>query len=292
MITSKEFLDFICVAAPRSGTTWLSEALSEHPQIWIPSIKELNFFNDIFLNHLEFKYPLGIDFYRKQFENAPPNAILGELTPTYYVDPKAAFRIHKHFPNVRILVLLRNPAEMVFSTYLKTREYEITEKTFELAIQKRPELIGLGFYHSLLTPYFDLFPKEQIYVGIYELFFPSLVEQCSAMYRFLGVDDTFRPSVLKRRINPRRAIRWQFVVQLQHYLRFLLNVSAVYPFKRLLSRNNFLDRISEKIKELNLKEGSTPKLDSKMKDRLMKVYDSDIARLEKLLDINLNIWRE
>jgi hypothetical protein len=53
-----------------------------------------------------------------------------------------------------------------------------------------------------------------------------------------------------------------------------------------------LDRISEKIKELNLKEGSTPKLDSKTKDRLMKVYDSDIARLEKLLDINLNIWRE
>jgi len=120
MLTSEKFLDFVCVAAPRSGTTWLSEALNEHPQIWIPFVKELNFFNDKFLTHLQVKYPNGVDFYRKQFEEAPSYAILGELTPTYYVDPNAAFRIHKYFPNVHILILLRNPAEVVFSTYLKT----------------------------------------------------------------------------------------------------------------------------------------------------------------------------
>jgi len=166
MLTSEKFLDFVCVAAPRSGTTWLSEALNEHPQIWIPFVKELNFFNDKFLTHLQVKYPNGVDFYRKQFEEAPSYAILGELTPTYYVDPNAAFRIHKYFPNVHILILLRNPAEVVFSTYLKTLEYGIIEKNFELALKKHPEFLQLGFYHRLLTPYFDLFPRHQIYDSV------------------------------------------------------------------------------------------------------------------------------
>ena len=76
MLGSDEFIDFICVAAPRSGTTWLAKALSEHPLIWIPPAKELNFFNTTFLDHREFNYSRGMEFYKKQFQKADRKSVV------------------------------------------------------------------------------------------------------------------------------------------------------------------------------------------------------------------------
>lgn len=290
MISEQEFLDFVCVGAPRSGTTWLAQALNEHPQIYVPPIKELNFFNDISVNHLEFKYLRGIDYYRKQFDNAPPDALLGELTPTYYADPGVAERIVKHFPNVRILIMLRNPADVIFSTYLKRREYGKIDSTFEVALKNSPDLVILGNYHRLLLPYFQIFPREHIYVGIYETFFSDLPEECSSIYRFLGVDHSFQPSILYRKINPRREIRWQFIVKLRHLFRILINKKALLPIKKLLTQNDFLDSLSEKIIDMNLKEGTLPQLTPEIREMLMESYRPEIERLEALLCKDLGIW--
>jgi hypothetical protein len=290
MLSSDEFLDFVCIGAPRSGTTWLSEALAEHPQIWVPAAKELNFFNGVSENHLEFKYLRGIDYYRKQFEKAPPTAILGELTPTYYADRESASRIYKHFPNVRILIMLRNPAEVVFSTFLKRREYGKSDKTFEAAIARSPELLSLGFYHRLLKPYFELFPRENIHVAVYEHFFRDPLEGCSAIYAFLGVDDSFTPSVLDRRVNQRREVRFEMVVSARHHLRRLINTRTLLPLKKLLTRSTFFDDLSEKIIGWNLKNGPSPQLLPETRAWLMTQYDSDIRDLHALLDVDLGVW--
>jgi hypothetical protein len=188
--------------------------------------------------------------------------------------------------------MLRNPAEVVFSTYLKRQEYGRIENTFDSAIQGSTDLVDLGFYHRLLSPYFELFPREHIHVGIYEAFFSDPAENCAALYRFLGVDDSFRASVLDRRVNPRREVRSQLVVSIRHYLRGLLNSRPLLPIKRLLTRNDFLDRLSERTIELNLKEGSPPKLLPETKDWLMAHYDSDMTRLQELLEMDLGIWRK
>lgn len=291
MFDSDEFIDFIVVAAPRSGTTWLAEALGEHPQIWIPPAKELNFFNDIFLDHREFNYSRGIDFYKKQFQKAPSNLLLGELTPTYYADPGAVQRIHQHFQKVKIIAILRNPAEVVFSTYLKTLEYGITKNTFELAIKKNSDYIKLGYYHRLLKPYFDLFPNNHIRIIIYEEFFSDLEQQYKDLCRFLDVDDNFLPTVFHQRINPRRIVRWKFLVKFRHYLRLIINYPHLLPLKRLITRGGFLNDLSELIIKLNLKEGSTPKLDPTTKKKLLDIYESDIVKLENMLNINLDVWK-
>jgi hypothetical protein len=39
------FPDFLGIGAQRAGTTWLSENLRQHPQIWMPPKKELHYFN-------------------------------------------------------------------------------------------------------------------------------------------------------------------------------------------------------------------------------------------------------
>ena len=286
-----EFLDFICVAAPRSGTTWIAEALSQHPQIWIPGVKELNFFNEKFLSHIEFKYPYGLTYYRKQFASAPAEAIIGELTPTYYVDPQAATRIYKHFPAVKILIFLRNPADVIFSTYLKLQEYGLFEKSLEEAISNMHELLSLGYYYKFLKYYVELFPQENIYISIYEDFFKNPTEGCESLFNFLSVDPSFRPSILTKRINPRREVRWKSIVLFRHYLRLFINLKPLLPLKKIISCTGHLDRLSEKIIELNLKDGEKKSLNTELRKRIMEKFDSDILQLENLFRLNLDVWR-
>jgi hypothetical protein len=290
---SDPFLDFVGVAAPRSGTTWIAAALREHPEIWMPAAKELNFFNEPSLNHLEFKYPRGLDYYREQFSGAPRDDLVsGEFSPTYYVDPNTASRIAKHFPDARILVYLRNPVDVVYSTYLKTLEYGLGEKSFELALERTPSLVELGHYYQGLRPYFELFPREQIFAQIFETLFESPGAACKSVYRFLGVDPSFRPRVLHRKVNPRGTVRSRGLVAVQHHARHLMNRPTLLPLKRMLNRNGALDRMREGLIRLNRKKADLPELDPDMRQRLEERYSADIDKLEGLLGQSLDVWRK
>jgi hypothetical protein len=291
LLSADQFLDFVCVAAPRAGTTWLFEALREHPAVYVPPAKELNFFNEPFLSHLEFKYARGIAYYRRQFESAPPDAILGELTPTYYVDPGAADRIYRHFPGVKIICLLRHPVEVVFSTYLKALAYLPLAPTFRAALETNPELIELGYYHKYLSRYCERFPKTRIYVRTYEAFFADAVQECAALYRFLGVDDTFRPTVLGRRINTRKEVRWPAAVRFRHGLQTALNHRATLPIKRWLTRSNALAALDKRLAESNLRQAALPTPDDETRRWLLETFEEDIGQLENLFGIELDVWR-
>lgn len=291
MATKNNFLEFVLVAAPRSGTTWLASALAEHPQIWIPPNKEVNFFNEPFLSHWEFKYERGIEYYKCIFEDAPPDTLRGELTPTYYADLKSAQRIHQHFPKTKILILLRNPAEVVHSTYLKSREYYPTADDLESEIKNRPELLKLGYYYRHLKPFFDHFPSDRIYVGIYEQFFPDLAESISTVYQFLDVDHEFRPSALDKRINPRRSVRWPILVKMRHAVRRQVNKPLLLPIKRLLTRAVSVDLLDKKLTELNLENGYLPELDPDTRSWLMDLFAEDLGKFEELVNLDLSVWR-
>lgn len=39
------FPDFLCIGAQKAGTTWLDRNLRAHPQVWLPPIKELHYFD-------------------------------------------------------------------------------------------------------------------------------------------------------------------------------------------------------------------------------------------------------
>lgn len=44
---------FMCIGAQKSGTTWLHRQLRNHPQIWLPPVKELHYFDTIQFNNFE-----------------------------------------------------------------------------------------------------------------------------------------------------------------------------------------------------------------------------------------------
>jgi hypothetical protein len=104
--------DFIVVGAQRSGTTSLFHYISQHPDI-IPSLtKEIHFF--------DMYYKRGLLWYRMHFPPAhdmPQSSITGESTPYYLFHPQVPHRMRKHLPNVKIIMILRNPTERAISHY-------------------------------------------------------------------------------------------------------------------------------------------------------------------------------
>jgi hypothetical protein len=194
-------VDFVYIGAPRCGSTWLSAILTDHPQIYIPPSKEIHYFNDRMPYRFEYRYPMGIDYYKSFFSGARDDQLRGDISPFYYADPNAAWRIKEKAPEVKILCFLREPVAMLHSLYLLLRQREHRAESFERELDRSPQLIDLGRYDRALQPFFDLFPSEQIRVCFYEELFADVAQTAAGIYRFLGVDPAFTPPSLKVRFN-------------------------------------------------------------------------------------------
>lgn len=282
-------VDFIYIGAPRAGSTWLAAALSEHPQIWIPPTKEIHFFNDRHVISFEHKYSKGIEYYKNIFADAPSYAKLGELSPLYYFDPNTAYRIHKYFPDTKIIAFLRNPVDIVFSYYLLLQRIGKREKTLEQELKKTPLLVDLGFYHKHLMSFFDWFPQDQIYIQIYETFFKNETTGIRKLYRFLGVDDGFEPSVIGKKLNETSKPGSAISVMFNGFATNILNHTSFSGFKKLLYYLKFDRWYFRKV--IN---GSQPdniqNINSDLGHNLLSLYKYDIRRLEKMLNISLAFW--
>lgn len=99
--------DFIHVGPPRTGTTWLHEALAGY--VALPAQKETLFF--------EYRYDLGLKWYTDFFKDAPPDLLRGEIAPSYFANAIARERIRRHIPNCKIICTLRDPASRLYSQY-------------------------------------------------------------------------------------------------------------------------------------------------------------------------------
>lgn len=293
MLEQKDFLDFVYVGAPRSGSTWLAAGLTEHPELWVPHQKEIHFFNDRLVYAFEHKYWRGLDFYRSYFKHAPASAKLGELSPFYYYDANAAYRIYKHFPQVRILVLLRNPVDLIYSLYLLLRRRERRSKTFEEEIKRNSYLLDLGFYHRLLTPYFDWFPSENIFVGIFEEFFADESESLKSVYSFLEVDETFKPSILGLRVNQATEKQPGVTSHVRGRIMEVMNNEYVLPVKHIIDKFR-VNRIKQHVQAASAKNKEHGRRifgpSEALRRELQEMYQPDISRLEKLLKRNLDCW--
>jgi len=288
-----EFLDFVYIGAPRAGSTWLAATLMEHQEVWVPYSKEIHFFSERMPYTFEHRYSKGIDYYRDYFKEAPKNTKLGELSPFYYYDLNAAHRIYKHFPNVRIIAMLRNPLDVLYSLYLLLRNRERRENTFEKEIAKHPDLIDLGFYHRHLTPYFDWFPKENIFVGIYEDFFKDENQGCRELFKFLGIDEELKSQVLGKRVNASVSDRPLIAPYVRGTVLSMLNTKPFTPIKKFLLNFKMSKKTIYKTVAKNNKKPSPGSLIApSMRGMLMEQYAPDIRRLEGLLEMNLDIWRE
>ena len=102
------FPDFLGIGAQKAGTTWLYENLRRHPQMYLPNTKEIHYFDWYFYK--------SIHWYCKHFMAVEKNKLKGEITPCYSTLSENKIKlIHKINPQLKIILILRNPIERAWS---------------------------------------------------------------------------------------------------------------------------------------------------------------------------------
>jgi len=192
--------DFIIGGAPRSGTTWLYELLDRHPDVYMakPVKPEPKFF---LVDHL---YEKGLQFYSDTwFAQAAEWQLAGEKSTDYLESGAAAERIARDLPFVKLVFILRDPADRAYSNYLWTRMNGIETEDFETALRLEAErertlpekwkfarpfsYFSRGLYADLLAEYFARFRREQMLILRFEDIDQRPAVLADRLHRFLGV---------------------------------------------------------------------------------------------------------
>jgi hypothetical protein len=208
--------DFLIIGASKSGTTSLWNYIVQHPNVSLnyKGKKEIQFFDQKInknfpqgskksLRWYKAHFPTKDDIYKKKKELNSREVLVGEATPGYLFHPLSPPQIKYLMPNVKLIVLLRNPIKRAFSHYQHEFRAHRESLTFEEAIKAEASRIAGSFekilsqknffcpeyhYHSYLErgKYYDqlvrwykYFPKDRFLVIKSE----ELFEHPEAIYK-------------------------------------------------------------------------------------------------------------
>lgn len=202
---------FLVVGTQKGGTTELYEQLIQHPQVKPAFVKEVHYFDA--------NFDKGLDWYRAFFPQQheghaarPCESITGEASPCYMFHPGVARRAQRSIPQVKIIMLLRNPANRAYSHY--HHEVRLGHETlpFEAAIAQEPDrlrgekdkmladdhyyserymhfsYLTRGIYVDQVRTWFEHFPASQLLVLQSEDFFADMAGVMRQVDEFLGID--------------------------------------------------------------------------------------------------------
>jgi Sulfotransferase domain len=204
--------DFFIVGHPKCGTTALYHMLKQHPQIFMPELKEPWFFaSDMrprFQPPRAGAPPKTIEDYLTLFATAEPGQRVGEASSSYLLSRTAAAEIAATQPDARIIAILREPAQFLRSLHGQLLLTHVeSKKSFAKAISlegarregrkiprrsHRPQLLMYSEhvrYVEQLRRYHSVFPPDRVLVLIYEDFRADNEATVRNVWRFLGVQE-------------------------------------------------------------------------------------------------------
>jgi hypothetical protein len=200
---------YLIIGAQKAGTTSLGRYLDEHPQVMPSWKKEINYFNREFLrgdDWYRLNFPLRLRVLAREARVGPP-VICGEATPDYLFHPDVAERVRALLPDVRIIVLLREPVSRAYSQYCfdqlpatgpfpaeikaerSVSPSEYTTALFRLPqhVYRRTGLLARGRYAEQLERWLGCFSPKQILVVSSKRLSEATAETYGAVCTFLGL---------------------------------------------------------------------------------------------------------
>ena len=279
-------IDFIGIGAPKCGTTWLSAQLEAHPQIGFAPDKEVYYFADTIARRITGQelhcFDRGVAWYHQQFPAvAREIKCRGEFCPSYLYSEEAAIRIAAYRPDIKLLVCLRPPVEMIYSWYWYGRSAVVTSlpKSFE-EMMENPFLRDLGCFARHLRPYLDRFAAKNILVVQFDAIRRDPDRVRRSVYEFLNVAADFKPQ-LEAGKNPARAAR--FPVLQSGAQRLYAAISGIPGVDRLLKSPAIAKMLQDAYHLLNTKARKYEPLAAEERRKWEAFYAADQEELSGLL---------
>lgn len=292
--------NFLVVGAAKSGTTSLYHLLGQHPEIYMSPEKEPEYFS--FQNEpVNFigpgNRPLNAGIitdnaeYLALFEGVTGETTIGECSTSYLFLPQAAVNIHTALPHCRIIIILRQPAERTYSHYLDHVMSLNEALSFEEALAAEPErraqnwrwgyqYSGHSRYYQQVKRYYDRFGERNVLVCLFERLQTEPRNLMADIYRFLGVDDAFRPNVgvVHNPSGQPRRMRFQ---------KFLMESNPVKTGLKRLVPPPLREYLRRWLLKTNLQRTA---LDPQTRHRLVELFREDVLALQGLIGQDLSGW--
>lgn len=296
--------NFIIAGGVATGTSFLSSALSHHPDIYLPRVQrpEPNFF------HYSWKFNQGVDWYQKTwFHQVGTQRAVGERSSLLLTSDVAAKRIKETLPEVKLVFCLRNPIERAWGNYRFTVLEGLESLSFDEAIRCEPDrmrratdkwaevqphaYLTRSRYSTHLEEFLMLFGKQRVLTLKSEDLGREPQGTITRVCQFLGVDSNLKlplppnyssPSILDRAMQMK--LRQHFGDRFPELIECIRREENVSDLIVAANDAENVDRL-----RMNLRSGKDP-LPEETRNTLRQIFADEITRVKRLVDFPVNDW--
>ena len=295
--------NFFIVGAPKCGTTALYAYLREHPNIYMPEVKEPHYFAKDLGTYPRIK---TLQEYTDLFAaRTDRHQRVGEASVYYLRSTVAIANIREFNPQARIIAMFRNPVEMIHAMHSQlVYVAEENEPDFEAAWRKQerrsrgldlpPRSRGafllqyhdVGRFGTQTERLLSIFPREQVHLILYDDFAASPQRVYDGVIEFLGIPHDNRREFPRINDNKRSRLAWlgSFATKPPPALR-----AAVRRLKQAVGAEG-ITTVKRKIVDLNTVKEVRQPLSPAFRAELVAAFRDEMALLSRLMGRDLSHW--
>lgn len=278
--------NFYVVGGQKCGTTSLWAYLKQHPEVFLPDVKEPHFFADVKRSRpsRSSRFPNDLESYQALYRPGRGSQAIGDASPSYLSDENAPHLIHEVAPDARIIILLRDPVDRAFSHYLMPvmqiaeplsfleavkQDYARLEKGWGISKM----YVDLGLYYKPVRRYIETFGRDRVLVILLDDLQKKTRQVLEEVARHIGVDpEGIRGTKVSEAHNPYKEVRFQ---RPYRFATSLLDIDKRQrlpgPLRKWLSSSPLFYK------------GGKPARSHEASKFLQEIYEPDIRQLEELL---------
>lgn len=297
--------NFFIIGGHRSGTTSMYHYLKQHPDIFMSEKKEPSYFSD-------FRVPLyNLKSYLALFDKVDKEKIVGEASVSYILSEDSAIKIKEFAPNAKILIMLRNPIERVYSNYklyyssfmedidnfegvLKAEKERKNGKMYPKNMKGDVLFTGDAYIKNLfymeramcakqINKYLELFGRKNVLIIFQEDLHINQENVYKEVLDFLGVDNTFIPDFTRQNENR--------IIPLKIYRNIIVKSQFISGWKKNILGSIFPLHVRNNLRKLSVKKNKREEMKPETRKYLVEVFSDEITELEKITGRDLSHWR-
>lgn len=284
--------NFFIVGAAKAGTTTLYQTLAEHPDVFLPRVKEPHFF----ASDQAYSFPIieNETDYFNLFENVKGERAIGEASTAYLYFSGTAKKIKRRLPKAKIIIMLRKPSAIAFSMWGHQVRQGLELMSFTGAINQELEQghrqvngVSYGFNYlrqaqvsAQVQEYLDHFGAEQVLIGDFDELRSAPGVFMKQVCEFLDVDPN-KVTELSGHFNPSGKPK-------SPLLHRLLNNSAwwrralVAPLKLVLTEEQ-RHKLWNRLRDKNILSGQRHDMDTETQIKLDELFKTETEQRKRLI---------
>jgi hypothetical protein len=273
------------IGVQKCATTWLYDILLDHPDLTVSKHKEVDFFS--------YHFGRGYQWYERQFPSELPGRLVGEISPSYFIDANVPARLRAYAPDAKILVSLREPIERAISNHrheVRLGNFGGDDVSFEAGLANNPLYLEQSRYGTHLQRWLEHIPESRLLVLFQDDIDREPLRIAQQVYGFLGVDTTHLSSAIEARSNESHVYRFDALERTRRAFRGaarLLGVDGVWQAAQRTGLQTLYRRINRRPPDTRI-----PPVSAETRQRLRQLLEDEICLVESITGRSLAHWRQ